>query len=43
MLHEVKGNPLKMNGKIDIFSREIETIKEEPNGNFRNEKTQSPK
>ena len=27
MLHEVKGNPLEMNGKLDILSRETETIK----------------
>lgn len=26
MLHEVKGNSLEMNGKLDILSRETETI-----------------
>lgn len=27
VLHEVKRNPLEMNGKTDILSREIETLK----------------
>ena len=37
MLHEVKVNILKMNGKIGAFYREI-NYKEESNGNFRSEK-----
>jgi len=38
MLHEVKVNTLKMNGKIGAFCREIKLLKKESNGNFRSEK-----
>lgn len=34
VLHDINVNTMEINGKIEIFNRETETIKLEPDKNF---------